>query len=418
MQFYDTLAPFDLVARHGYYQVGTSLFQNKSIALQHASRERLPIQWHFNEDAYANMDWRQRLSMPLEQIYRLRAQQLRDRYRYLILCWSGGADSTTILHTFLDNHIPLDEVVILWPLTRSKGRYSPNLDISSTNMMSEWDFSIKPQIDQLRLNHPNLRITIGDMLAENRMIEDRDDTIRITEKHNYTTIQRCRILDDIIKSRMDQHHDLAAIMGVGPLDCVITDRYLSVWFRDDIANTLSASDLTAEGWLRNIEYFYWTPDMPEIVREQAHHMADHLEAYPLDRHYISHMKLDKMGNFVTTHNPPGEIERRFKKRVLYSTWDHNRFQVVKSKDTHFHHDNMIWFHKDAHSRELTDPWESCIRSHTALIDDKFCVKVDGRVVNYHPIITRPYVVRKLSATPTDAFARTVGRDPSCPPAWL
>lgn len=46
----------------------------------------------------------------LEELYRQRAQQLRDKYNYLILMYSGGADSHEMLMSFLNNNIYLDEV--------------------------------------------------------------------------------------------------------------------------------------------------------------------------------------------------------------------------------------------------------------------------------------------------------------------
>lgn len=63
-------------------------------------------------ESFENADWTIEPIKSLKQLYKERAQQLRDNYDYLILYLSGGADSVTVLNSFVDNNIWLDEVVI------------------------------------------------------------------------------------------------------------------------------------------------------------------------------------------------------------------------------------------------------------------------------------------------------------------
>src|SRR5262245_7733265 len=65
----------------------------------------------------------------LADLYRARALRLRDQYDYLILMYSGGADATQVLMTFLNNGIHLDEVCTFYPLRfaeRLGGAPAPN----------------------------------------------------------------------------------------------------------------------------------------------------------------------------------------------------------------------------------------------------------------------------------------------------
>lgn len=48
-----------------------------------------------------------------KELCKQRAQQIRDSYDYIILSFSGGSDSTTVLNTFLENNIYIDEILIL-----------------------------------------------------------------------------------------------------------------------------------------------------------------------------------------------------------------------------------------------------------------------------------------------------------------
>lgn len=394
--FYDTPAPFDLAARHGYYQVGGHKFINKVTALQHASRDNSPISWNFNDEVFSALDWRKKISSNLLELYRQRAQQLRDRYSYLVLCWSGGADSTAILDAFLENGIRLDELVVLWPKTSSEGRYTPNKnDTRATNMMSEWDFSIKPRLDRVRGSHPELRITIGDTLLRPWMYDDRGDHIRIAEKHNYTTVERCKVLDEIISDRMRDHANMTTILGVGPVEIVLADDWLVARFMDHPSTALSASDVTTDGWIRNVEFFYWTPDMPEIPVMQAQALADYLNLVPWDRRYFPKMQLVRSGQFELVNEGDSNLAHRIRKKAIYPRWDHETFQVDKPIDTHFRHDNFQWFYNDAHSKIFLDPWESCLRSHQTLISDRFLVKHEGKIVQYKPFFSKFYPVCRL-----------------------
>ena len=48
-----------------------------------------------------------------EELLRQRALQIRQHYDYVRLWYSGGADSHTVLLTYLKNKIPLDEIVMI-----------------------------------------------------------------------------------------------------------------------------------------------------------------------------------------------------------------------------------------------------------------------------------------------------------------
>ena len=159
------------------------------------------------------LDWTQPSRIPLTTLYKIRAQQLRDKYDYLMLMFSGGADSTTVLHSFVLNNIHLDEVVVSWPKTQSSGRYTVSHSRNPENFTSEWDLAIEPRLKWLEKHFPQTKITIIDTMANIDLKEDRDDTAIVTTKHSYNSIQRCRDLDTVFLQRQQQHPNTAAIVG-------------------------------------------------------------------------------------------------------------------------------------------------------------------------------------------------------------
>jgi len=61
---------------------------------------------------FENVDWETEPTDSLSNLYRKRAQQIRDSYDYIVLYFSGGSDSITMLNAFMKNDIEVDEVVV------------------------------------------------------------------------------------------------------------------------------------------------------------------------------------------------------------------------------------------------------------------------------------------------------------------
>jgi len=147
-----------------FWQVNEKKFNNKFDALLEATRVKANVTFHYYDDIFESVDKSLLGKHNLDKLYRSRAQQLRDEYDYLILYFSGGSDSYNILKTFLDNDIKLDEICVKWPMVVvDKQLYTPNTtDKSAFNYLSEWDYAIKPVLDQIKISHPEIKIEIAD----------------------------------------------------------------------------------------------------------------------------------------------------------------------------------------------------------------------------------------------------------------
>ena len=84
--------------------------------------------FYFNDKEFSKLDWFNEPFEDLDTLYTLRAKQLRDEYEYLVLCFSGGTDSTHVLETFYYNNIHIDEIVSVGALSQD------NSENSSENM--------------------------------------------------------------------------------------------------------------------------------------------------------------------------------------------------------------------------------------------------------------------------------------------
>jgi hypothetical protein len=99
----------------GYYTVGDKVFYSKSQVLTESTKNGQYPHWHFNHDTFRSIDTTMEPNVDIRLLYKMRAIQLREKYDYLRLEFSGGSDSATVLMSFINNGIHLDEIVCRYP---------------------------------------------------------------------------------------------------------------------------------------------------------------------------------------------------------------------------------------------------------------------------------------------------------------
>lgn len=108
------------------------------------------------------IDWSVEPEEPLVELYRQRALELRRRYDYLILMYSGGSDSHQVLMAFIDNGIHLDEVRTYWPMKwiwQVEG--DPTRD-DPLGHLYEYHGAVVPGLQQVFLHSPKTKIKVVD----------------------------------------------------------------------------------------------------------------------------------------------------------------------------------------------------------------------------------------------------------------
>lgn len=112
------------------------------------------ISFDYYNKEFEAFDWTVEPSETWAELCRQRAQQLRDKNKYLRLWYSGGADSHTVLRAFLDNNIHLDEIVMV--------RASPIDDFEGAACRESNQRSI-PYIDSIRHDLRKTKISMVNM---------------------------------------------------------------------------------------------------------------------------------------------------------------------------------------------------------------------------------------------------------------
>lgn len=352
---------YDLLPE-GYWQVNEQKFLKKFDALKYAGKHKEEIKFIFFDHVWNNFD-RSLLGMiPLKTLYQQRAQQLRDEYDYLILYFSGGADSYNVMRSFIDNDIKLDEVCVKWPMSAIKANvYVPNTtDLSARNTLSEWDFAIKPVLEWLAHYHPTVKINIVDWTDNFSEKTYSEDLFLHVNNYNDIEIPFMMSYSESEKYYIEKGKRVASIYGIEKPSVAYRDKK---WFMGfiDMATAMGTPSLINP---YGTEYFYWSPKFPLLAFEQAHAVCEFLDKnIHLKKYFLS----DEAKNWT------GEdriLSRRHQNKIcnsiLYDNWNGN-FQAFKPE---------IPDRSDKHFWIFEHPELSSIRDHYIDMNSLFLSQID------------------------------------------
>jgi hypothetical protein len=326
--------------RLGYYLVGEKKFYNKTLALMESFRTRYQPQWVFNDAVYGAINWTIPIEESLPSIYRRRAQQLRDKYDYLVLHFSGGADSVNILHAFIDNGIFLDEILMQFPKS-FENKYDPT-DHSNANFYSEILFSAVPHLK--KYSHkidPRTKIRTKDFEKSAIELLQRDNWFESHPMCGSLSVsllgrQMMRYTDEHILDFCYKGLQVAEIIGIDKPLVTYEDGKYYAFFLDlsayhyNVPVDYTATDIFNKHYCT--EFFYWTPDLPEIVVKQAQLIKQAAKLNPMIKKMIARTGVVHIGEFRDILHP-----------IIYPPQVHIEWRTEKpSSEVTRPMDNWFW----------------------------------------------------------------------------
>jgi hypothetical protein len=244
---------------------------------------QMPQAWHwdYNNKFFGSYNWSKEPDVDINELYRRRAQQLREKYDYLVLYYSGGYDSTNVLYSFLDNDIPLDEICVYYSshdlvsnqylelnsitwdkIQQLQARY-PNLKVRKIDY-SEQIINWTQTIDQLGYG-ASLLDMFGNMLSINRLIVDQF----------YNTV-------DDWKALLEKGKTVAWVTGGDKPMLRYNDHQWIFNFHDAVLHSpiTPLRQIMDNGNIGTYELFYWAPEpeCADIIIKQCHLIKQHYNA--------------------------------------------------------------------------------------------------------------------------------------------
>ena len=376
--------------KFGFYQVGEFKSYSKVEAIELSNKIKKPVHWNFNDEVFSAYDWKIEPLQNLKDLYAARARQIRERYDYIVLWWSGGADSYTMLRAFVDNGIHVDELATF---------HNHGGDGSwDTYLNSEVKRMAIPVAEKILEQSPTTKFRLVDHLDYQKDLYTKDDNrFDFLYKANaiFSPNQLAR------RYIREQEKDYLDLFAAGKKVCFVwgmdkprvTKSYgkFAINFVDIVDNSVNPlTQLMDRDWEHD-EFFYWSPDSCDLLCKQAHVVARYLKNIPKED-YSSRWLSEKENvlGFTNLGTKTLYLTNDGLHRIVYPDWHPDNYSSGK-------HDFLLmwsprdeWFLKDTHTEQV-QIYTAGIEKLAEVVGKRWWKK--GNILNgVTPCLTRPYYI--------------------------
>ena len=261
-----------------YYCSDGTKFDSKIEAVEHSNKNKVQLNFYYYDHIYEKLDWTIEPPHSLDYYYLEQAKRIRDAYDYVILCYSGGYDSTNILETFHFNNIKLDKIV-------SVGAFDQDtIKLSDENHNGEIYHNVIPYVKQLGLGD------ILQVIDYTKLFDNTKNFSILNQNQNWIDLcgawfsQHNWFWYDIEKFVVPEEYKnkkVAIIFGkdkptlfFSQNGATLPDGKIELnafCFRDTPVLSYASTEYKRKlhGNIKRID-FYWDPEFPNILLKQLH----------------------------------------------------------------------------------------------------------------------------------------------------
>jgi len=243
-----------------YYLVDNKKIYSKIAALELARGDFSRIKFSWMEDTWDNVDWTHEPDYSWHELLKVRCQQIRDKYNYISLWYSSGYDSHTMLRSFVDNNITLDEILIM---DRSDFFDDPELkySISHAKLVKDQYFP-NLKINVVKVDYRSL----NEFYKSNGLdwIYHPGCSLKIAKTHRYFSTQ-------ILPEFQNSNNHRCNIMGIDKPRVLLQGNKWYSFIPDNVG---------VENMAANQENFYYSNDLPQLNIKQTHMVIRWFESLP------------------------------------------------------------------------------------------------------------------------------------------
>lgn len=325
----------------GYYLCDGKEFTSKIQACLHAEKVNKPLTWIFNNHIFEKNDWKTEPAESLDSLYDQRARELREKYDYLILSYSGGADSHNILMSFIRQNLLIDEIIVN-TMDKGNSKYTIiNKNIRDPkHAASEHYLQTVPRLKEVENLIPRTKISIFDLTDNlfDSFTKVGDASWILDKREGLNPLGATRfnyIHFSEVRKKFDKDKKIALVLGIEkPRTFIHSNGKFYIRFTDRATNLVTVAEHIQDYTNSSVEYFYWSPDSCRLLTKQAHIIKKWLEAFP-DKQQLWIGKTLTADKYRLVHE-------RLLRNILYTTWDDNWYQADKAtKDWYSEFD--AWF---------------------------------------------------------------------------
>lgn len=339
----------------GYYTCNGKEFDSKIKAALYSIEVGKKMSWNFNDEVFSNFDWTVEPAETLDQLYDQRARSIREKYDYIMLSYSGGADSHNILMSFIRQGLFVDEIVVN---TMEKGtRKFTDVDITNKenkNAAAEYQLQTFPRLKEVENLIPNTKITVVDLsdhlfdflntVGDGSWVLDKREQVNIAGATRFNYLHF-----DNIRKQFDKDKKIALILGVEKPRTYIKAGVFYMCFQDRAANIVTVAEHMRDYTNSSVEFFYWSPEATKLICKQVHVIKKWLEAFPEKQKLWEWEGLFSPTTFRMYHE-------RILRTLIYTTWNDDWYQADKAvKDWYSEFD--AWFYEGFSDTKAFHVWK-------------------------------------------------------------
>jgi hypothetical protein len=322
----------------GYYICDEKLFSSKIEACVYSQKHQKPLTWEFHNKIFQAYDWTKEPDLTLDQLYDIRAREIREKYDYVILSYSGGSDSNNMVESFIRQGLYIDEIITTHMTDATKKVTTLDKNVTSAvNFAAEHQLQAIPRLKELYNRLPRTRFTLIDMSEKIYYSINKENDVDwiFKSKENLAIGQTFRydfFHTSDLRYRLDKGKKSVIVTGVDKPKTFIRGNKFFLFFNDGTANITPILDYNEHPNL-TVEFFYWAATGAPIVCKQAHIIKKWVESNPA--------MLDVWRN--QTYQTSRLVIEPLVRNIIYTTWDSKWFQADKSIGMWYTNEFEKWF---------------------------------------------------------------------------
>ena len=233
-----------------YWEYAGTRYKRKFQAIQAAGRDFHKIKCGIFDDSILSFDFSVEPPQTLSQLIDERCYQLRDKYSYIKLWFSGGTDSTTVLNGFLQNNIYIDEIIVYSQSLTDDFNHIGNYELN--------EFTL-PYLKNLSKHLTKTKFTHY-LVGYRDYLKFLDDTW--LEKKNDLDIRT------MFSPRLRGSNFCNIYADLYPRISNIQNKYYDIQYDTDNVSQYQH---------KNVELFYTSSDLPSLHAKQCHIVKNYLK---------------------------------------------------------------------------------------------------------------------------------------------
>jgi len=314
-------------ASNGYWSVGEEIFFSKIEALIKSHSVKKKINFHFNDHTYDTAKWNLEPQETIQQLYIQRALELRDKYDYIIILYSAGADSTNLLKIFIDNNIKIDHVASFV----CKNHHWGDLDLPNIELTKAGSEMIKKIINM------GIKFTFENLL-DTEIFKKEFKTGEWVHRSGPTLNAGC-VMKQLAFFKKKEYLELTKngkkvcfLWGMEKawVNLIKGNYYLT--FRDQTLHNQSHALRYSPEYPLYHEYFYSGPDATsiKILAKQAHLILNHFENFFTKQQTERLISWPMKPEELIGPDPYRELRMLMNDLIYPNTWDNKTFSRTKN----------------------------------------------------------------------------------------